>query len=301
MSKNLQLFFSFLAIITSHNVIIAHSQLIRFPDIAFFTSPIPLHISAMVILYGHISGVECLPPHIALEDVWLALDMLPRFRWRWERKDVNGGHPLIAKLVEHIMGVSLHAITPAAIPILLSEPEWDEQMSVQSPVPSHNSTPGTSSKSIYTSATTTGPVYGPHQRSLNGASGVSNSPGKHLAEVPTTLFYPFFPEAQASAISAAGSSASGTTPSGNGQAQDYSQILKVAAAAQEGISGQPQASYMSEERDVSHNVAQDVVWVNVVCSVDNFSVKDLLTDFVLLISLLRGISQPITPSRHSPD
>ena len=223
----------------------------------------------MVILYGHISGVECLPPHIALEDVWLALDMLPRFRWRWERKDVNGGHPLIAKLVEHIMGVSLHAITPAAIPILLSEPEWDEQMSVQSPVPSHNSTPGTSSKSVYTSTTTTGPVYGPHQRSLNGANGALNSPGKHLAEVPTPLFYPFFPEAQSNAITAAGSSVGGTTASGNGQ-PDYSQILKVAAAAQEGISGQPQASYMSEERDVSHNVAQDVVWVNVVCYVDNF-------------------------------
>jgi len=253
------------AIITSHNVIITHSQLIRFPDIAFFTSPIPLHISAMVILYGHISGVECLPPHIALEDVWLALDMLPRFRWRWERKDVNGGHPLISKLVEHIMGVSLHAITPAAVPILLSEPEWDEQMSVQSPVPSHKGTPGTSSKSIYTLTTATGPVRGTPQRSLNGASGALNSPGKHLAEVPTPLFYPFFPEAQSNAITA-GSSASGTTASGNGQPPDYSQILKVAAAAQEGISGQPQTSYMSEERDVSHNVAQDVVWVNVPAS-----------------------------------
>ena len=224
----------------------------------------------MVILYGHISGVECLPPHIALEDVWLALDMLPRFRWRWERKDVNGGHPLIAKLVEHIMGVSLHAITPAAIPILLSEPEWDEQMSVQSPVPSHNSTPGSSSKPLkYASTTTTGPVYSPHQRSLNGASG-ANPPGKHLADVPTTLFYPFFPEAQASAITTASSSASTSV---SGQPQDYSQILRVAAAAQEGLGEQPQESYMSEERDVSHNVAQDVVWVNVVCSVDKFSLE----------------------------
>ena len=221
----------------------------------------------MVILYGHISGVECLPPHIALEDVWLALDMLPRFRWRWERKDVNGGHPLIAKLVERIMGVSLHAITPAAIPILLSEPEWDEQMSAQSPVPkSQNSTPVASSKPLIYTSTTAGPVYSPHQRSLNGAGGALNSPGKHLAEVPTNLFYPFFPEAQANAISAAGPSASGTTASG--QPQDYSRILRVAAAAQEGLGGQPQESYMSEERDVSHSVpAQDVVWVNVVCSV----------------------------------
>jgi hypothetical protein len=198
------------------------------------------------------------------------------------------------------MGVSLHTITPAAIPILLSEPEWDEHMSVQSPVPSHNSTPGTSSKSIYASTTTTGTVYGPHQRSLNGTSGALSSPGKHLAEVPTTLFYPFFPEAQANALTAESSGASGTTASGNGQPRDYSQVLKVVAAAQEGISGQPQASYMSEERDVSHNVAQEVVWVNVVCSVDNFLVRGLLTNTGLLISLLRGISQPITPSRRSP-
>ncbi|KAF8876723.1 hypothetical protein BD779DRAFT_1613239 [Infundibulicybe gibba] len=87
------------AIITSHNTIIVHNQLIRFPDIAFFTSPIPLHIAAMVILYGHMSKCDKLPRHTALEDVWLALDMLPRFRWRWERKDFNGGHPLIAKLL----------------------------------------------------------------------------------------------------------------------------------------------------------------------------------------------------------
>ena len=228
----------------------------------------------MVILYGHISGVECLPAHIALEDVWLALDMLPRFRWRWERKDVNGGHPLIAKLVEHIMGVSLHTITPAAVPILLSETQWDEQMSVQSPVlKSQNNTPVISSTALtYTSTTTTGPVYSPHQRSLNGTSGALNPSGKHLADVPTTLFYPFFPEAQANAITTApdvGTSANGNTASSSGQ--DFSQILRVAAAAQESLGGEPQESYMSEERDVSHNVTtQDVVWVNVVCSVRKF-------------------------------
>jgi len=252
------------AIITSHNVIIVHSQLIRFPDIAFFTSPIPLHISAMVILHGHMSRIECLPAHIALEDVWLALDMLPRFRWRWERKDVNGGHPLIAKLVEHVMDVSLHTVTPVAIPILLSEPQWDDQMS---PITkSQNSTPVMSSPPItYTPTTSTG-VYSPHQRSLNGASGTSNPSNKHLAEVPTTLFYPFFPEAQVNAIaaaSAAGSNASGTNTSG-GQPQDYIQLLRVAAAAQEGFNERPShESYMLEERDVSHNVpAQDVVWGN---------------------------------------
>jgi hypothetical protein len=206
----------------------------------------------MVILYGHISGVECLPARIALEDIWLALDMLPRFRWRWERKDVNGGHPLIAKLVECIMGASLHTMTPKAIPILLSEPEWDEQMS---PVPkSQHSTPVISSTpSSYTPTT-----HSPHQRSLNDVSGAlnrSNSgttpPGKHLADVPTTLFYPFFPEAQMNAITTApatGSNTSGTTASGSGQAQDYRELLGLAAAAQEGLGSHE--SYISEERDV---------------------------------------------------
>ena len=60
-----------------------HNQLIKFPDIAFFVSPSPLHIAAMVILYGHMSVVDKLPLQVALEDVWMALDMLPSFRWRW--------------------------------------------------------------------------------------------------------------------------------------------------------------------------------------------------------------------------
>lgn len=223
----------------------------------------------MVILYGHISRVECLPPHIALEDVWLALDMLPRFRWRWERKDFNGSHPLISKLVEQIMGVNLHTITPSAIPILLSEPEWDEHMS---PVArsQNSSTPDMSSPSTYNSST--GPTYSPHQRPHNGASGALDPSGKNLADMPPTLFYPFFPEAQVSAFTAApaaGSNSNGTNDPGSGQPLDYTQILRVAAAAQEGYRGRPSNElYMSDERDVSHNVQmQNVVWINVVCCV----------------------------------
>ncbi|KAG6864634.1 hypothetical protein C0991_008166 [Blastosporella zonata] len=117
------------AIVTSHNIIIVHNQLIQFPDIAFFTSPIPLHIAAMVILYGHISNCDILPRPTALEDVWLALDMIPRFRWRWERKDVNGGHPLIAKLAERVMDVDLSTVGPVTHPALLSEPKWEEENS----------------------------------------------------------------------------------------------------------------------------------------------------------------------------
>ncbi|KAI0774987.1 fungal-specific transcription factor domain-containing protein [Trametes elegans] len=120
------------AIVTSHNIIVVHNQLIRFPDIAFFVSPIPLHIAAMVILYGHMSRCDRIPKQTALEDVWMALDMLPSFRWRWERKDLNGGHPLIAKLAEKVLDVNLHQVAPTGAPMLLSEQDWDGE-SVRSP------------------------------------------------------------------------------------------------------------------------------------------------------------------------
>ncbi|KAJ7650432.1 hypothetical protein FB45DRAFT_887935 [Roridomyces roridus] len=181
------------AIVTAHNVIIVHSQLIRFPDIGFFTSPIPLHIAAMVILYGQMSNCERLPRQTAIEDVWLALDMLPRFRWRWERKDLNGGHPLIFELASHVMGVDLHTVKPATTPVLLSEPEWDEDAPMPSPMSQHTSP---SPASAYP------PSYGPQQRLNGGPSSVHvgapppppNTNGKHLVDIPTGLFYPFFPD-----------------------------------------------------------------------------------------------------------
>ncbi|KAF8515390.1 fungal-specific transcription factor domain-containing protein [Hysterangium stoloniferum] len=112
------------AIVTSHNIIIVHNEMIRFPDIAFFVSPIPLHIAAMVILYGHMSSCKMLTRQQALEDVWMALDMLPRFRWRWDRKDHNGSHPLIAKLAEKVFEAPLHQAGPTSRPMLMPELDW---------------------------------------------------------------------------------------------------------------------------------------------------------------------------------
>ncbi|KAJ3967548.1 fungal-specific transcription factor domain-containing protein [Lentinula raphanica] len=111
------------AIIQAHNVIAIHTVLVRYPEVGFFTSPIPLHIAAMVILYGRVSkcdeGIPGLSDgdgsdreegrhsavRILMEDVWLALDMLPRFRWRWETGPGSSGgtNPLIAKLAEEVM------------------------------------------------------------------------------------------------------------------------------------------------------------------------------------------------------
>ncbi|KAG5646106.1 hypothetical protein DXG03_004345 [Asterophora parasitica] len=250
------------AIITSHNTIIVHSQLIRFPDIAFFTSPIPLHIAAMVILYGHMSKCETLPRSTALEDVWLALDMLPRFRWRWERKDVNGGHPLIAKLAERVMEVNLSSVGPVSHPVLICEPHWDDE-----PIPkSQQSTPTLSSAGY-----TNGPVvYGPQPRTINSvnrnggsSSGGSTPPDNHLAEVPTQLFYPFYPETTFNMPANNGNG------NGGGQGRDYSQLLAAATAGQDGSYGcqSQQDSYMSEERDDPRHAAppQGMIWgVNVV-------------------------------------
>ncbi|KAH9848389.1 fungal-specific transcription factor domain-containing protein [Lenzites betulinus] len=113
------------AIVTSHNIIVVHNQLIRYPDIAFFVAPIPLHIAAMVILYGHMSRCDRIPRQTALEDVWMALDMLPSFRWRWEGKDLSGGHPLIAKLAEKVLDANLHQVAPTSALMLLSEDDWE--------------------------------------------------------------------------------------------------------------------------------------------------------------------------------
>src|ERR1700749_1344127 len=132
----------FTAIQTAHNIIIAHNAMIRFPDIAFFVSPIPIHIAAMVILYGHMSKVDTLDRQTALEDVWMALGMLPRLRWRWERKDLNGEHPLIAKLAEKVFEVQLQQARPVNPPRLISELVWDSDSHPTSPIVNNGSSNG---------------------------------------------------------------------------------------------------------------------------------------------------------------
>lgn len=219
----LRLLTSFLAIITSHNIIIVHNQLIQFPNIAFFTSPIPLHIAAMVILYGHISEVQCLPPAVAVNDVFLALDMIPKFRWRWERKDANGGHPLISKLVEHVMKVNLHTFVPEQKPpYLIPELDWDETKSPS--IKSQHATPTIASasggySSLYKPTRPLNALTNPMHRAN---SGESSHPDSKLVDMPSNLFYPFFPEAQ--------------VPASN-PGMNVPTILKSVAAAQDGYDG----------------------------------------------------------------
>jgi hypothetical protein len=168
------------AMVQAHNVIAIHTVLVRYPEVGFFTSPVPLHIAAMVILYGKMSKCDKEIPglsdgegsgedgasnavRILMEDVWLALDMLPRFRWRWETGSgaSAGTNPLIAKLAEIVMESSYseaglrgfgaldesdkrNSTTngenrqsrmisgigrqgPVGQPVLIPEPEWEEE------------------------------------------------------------------------------------------------------------------------------------------------------------------------------
>ncbi|KAH7884597.1 fungal-specific transcription factor domain-containing protein [Phlebopus sp. FC_14] len=281
------------AIVTSHNIIVVHNQLIRFPDIAFFTSPIPLHIAAMVILYGHMSHCERLPRQVMIEDVWMALDMLPRFRWRWERKDLNGGHPLISKLAEKVLNVNLHSVGPTKDPVLLSELDWDmdnlgmisspsmasqqqphmqQQQQPQQKTPTMAHPPYPNGHGVYATSRTMQQNSG--VKSVGAQSpnvGTSSASGDKLAEVPTGLFYPFYPEnpmgsihsAPISGVASDGSSTNGD--SGNG---DYSQLLAAAAAQPNGSYGcqQSQDSYMLEEivpASAPSSGRAGTVWLNV--------------------------------------
>ncbi|KAH0833134.1 hypothetical protein J3R83DRAFT_12131 [Lanmaoa asiatica] len=280
------------AIVTSHNIIIVHNQLIRYPDIAFFVSPIPLHIAAMVILYGHMSHCERLSRQVMIEDVWMALDMLPRFRWRWERKDLNGGHPLISKLAEKVLKVDLHSVSPPKDPVLLSELDWDTENvilgspSMQSPRQLHlqqqqqQKTPTLAHPSYQPEANTSGIAYGPRTVSQSttpvkniGPQVPPGTVGDKLAEIPTGLFYPFYPENPMGSIN--NSQADVSNEGGNASnesAGDYTQLLAAAAAQPNGSNGsygcQPsQDSYMLEEivpASVPANGHTGAIWMNVV-------------------------------------
>ena len=155
----------------------------------------------MVILYGHMSKCERLAREVALEDVWMALDMLPSFRWRWERKEVKGGHPLIAKLAEEVLKVNLHQVSPVTPPMLISEADWDTE-GIYSPkaLGQHPTTPTIGHAQYTQNAYTKSPPVGPAVKGSPGKPGMASlqpnvARDEKLAEVPPGLFFPFFQEA----------------------------------------------------------------------------------------------------------
>ncbi|KAF8274801.1 hypothetical protein EI94DRAFT_1713097 [Lactarius quietus] len=235
------------AIVVSHNIIVVHNQLLRFPDISFFVSPIPLHIAAMVILFGHMSRCDSLTRQVALEDVWMALDMLP---------------PSAGKVLE----VNLRQVGPSSHPVLMPELDWDLE-NTGSPLATHTaaSTPsltntnvsyphGASGTPSFPGSPPIGPAAPPSSRVLvsgngngNGAASASGPVEMKLAEVPQIW-------RNGNSVPPTGSAAAATgTGSGGGGAQQQ-------AGAWGSSSGQE--SYMLEEKDVGAPVSNPMaMWV----------------------------------------
>ncbi|EMD40277.1 hypothetical protein CERSUDRAFT_102705 [Gelatoporia subvermispora B] len=254
------------AVITSHNVIVVHNQLIRFPDITFFVAPSPLHISAMVILYAHICQRCFLEQQVALEDVWMALDMLPSFRWRWERKDLTGGHPMIEQLAESIFRVNLHQVAPTAVPVLQSEREWSLALNNGSQKSPRGGRGGPQAMTTPTSSYS-GPStpYGGYASSTSGHStNMTASPAtpvteQKLVDVPSSFFYPGYPETLRVAANAVAAAAA----QGNGGNTNFNELLAAAAAAHPvGTLGYhpSQETYMLEEKDTGGSASAMQMW-----------------------------------------
>lgn len=234
------------AIVAAHNVIVVHHQLIKFPDIAFFVSPIPIHIAAMVILYGQMSKCDRLSRDVAIEDIWTALDMLPRFRWRWERKDFNGGHPLIEKLAEKVLEINLGDVKRAGTPTLIAEEDWE----TSSPTGALSPTSAAPQLTSPTHAHAPYPSHGPYGPAPNGNGDVN---GKTLADVPAGWFWPMDPQNPVGPL--LDQAQMGQAPN----ARYYQPIGMVGCQP----SGE---SYMLEEKDPSLTKAHMQPWMNAVRS-----------------------------------
>jgi len=193
----------------------------------------------MVILYGHMSRCDRIPRQMALEDVWMALDMLPSLRWRWERKDLNGGHPLIAKVAEKVLEVNLHQVGPPSHPLLMNEQDWDApQQPMQTPV-NYNSGNGR---------------YGAQSTPQTQHA---QQPPQQLADVPAVLFYPFFPER---------GSAATPNETNSTNSPEFNHLLAAAAGTSQplGVYGYhpSQESFMLEERDTVAVHPGMQMWMN---------------------------------------
>jgi len=250
----IRLFPVFSTAMITENIIIIHNHLIRFPDIGFFVSPIPLHIAAMVILYGHMSNSKRLHRDVVIQDIFMALDVLPRMRWRWERKDVNGEHPLIANLAERVLNINLREVVPSGDHImLLSEQDWDSDTSLLSPSMAVQKQEQMTPVMANTPFPAHDTSYGTHSRGplssndpMNGLTNDAPSDGKQqLMEVPAGLFYPFFPERKVGG-------------GRNGPPQDFNELL-AAAGAQAGGSYGPDTYILEEDASATHSGIQ--MWI----------------------------------------
>jgi len=145
-------------------------------------------------------------------------------RWRWERKDINGEHPLIANLAERVLEISLHEVVPSGDQMLLSEQDWDSNASLVSPsMAGHKQEQMT--PVMMNAQFPRGTAFGQSVRGSNSSNGPDNGlrndkqleSREPLMEVPSGLFYPFFPERK-------------LIQNRNGPPQDFSEMLAAAGA-----------------------------------------------------------------------
>src|SRR5260221_761826 len=110
------------AAITSHNVIILHADLTRHPEVAFFVSPIPIHVAALLITFSTIIKVDTLALGLAADDVGMAIRIVPYFRWRWSNK--HRENQLVNSLAHRTYGSLLSTTGPISPPIWYPEHIW---------------------------------------------------------------------------------------------------------------------------------------------------------------------------------
>lgn len=209
----------------------------------------------------------------------MALDVLPRMRWRWARKDVNGEHPLITHLAEKILEVKLHGYQPKGDNnYLLSDNHWDLDLSSIPPAmgsqKQEQMTPVMANSSF--------PVqngYSPHNRRVVQNSpmvGMKNEDKKSpsVPTIPPSLFYPFYPEDK-------------IPENPNGTPQDFQELL-VAAASRGGQYST--GSYRSEHVVNRSNVP--LQWSH---GVSRLLATSIMTSSNGLQNSPRGPQYPIVP------
>lgn len=123
------------AVITAHNVLMVQTQLAMSPEVSFFTSPVPVHVAAMIIIFASISKVETLAWGQAREDVGLALKLVPLFRWRWQPRQDESSHTLILRLADKVYGAMEVEQGPLSPPMLLDEMYWLSETMLNSDAP----------------------------------------------------------------------------------------------------------------------------------------------------------------------
>src|SRR5260221_8347799 len=99
-----------------------HVDLTCYLEVAFFVSPIPIHVAALLITFSTIIKVDTLALGLAADDVGMAIRIVPYFRWRWSNK--HRENQLVNSLAHRTYGSLLSTTGPISPPIWYPEHIW---------------------------------------------------------------------------------------------------------------------------------------------------------------------------------